>query len=270
MRPAFHIDPPLKDIPGRLRADGIDAFQTTLRDPQRFGKTGIPDDADQAAFEAAASGLWGIAHGSLLINLASPEGRIRNSSKSSLIGDLQLAAKLGLAGVCFHVGYAKGHASVDAALIAATRKLGQVIEAMPSGACAIVENSCEGTEIVKEIPHLGRLIRDLDAPVAQLGVLIDTCHLHASGFDLATQDAGERLAEALDAEGILDRVVAFHLNDCQGPCGCGLDRHAVPGDGTINEGLLSVVHHKAFANLPMILELSIEGAKRGIQFLEAR
>jgi deoxyribonuclease-4 len=267
MRPAFHIDPPLRNIPARLRADGIDAFQTTLRDPQRFGKTGIPDDADQAAFQAEASGLWGIAHGSLLINLASPDGRIRNSSKSSLLGDLQLATKLGLAGVCFHVGYVRGHASVDAALTAAARKLGQVVGAMPAGARAIIENSCEGTEIVKEIPHLGRLIRDVDAPVAQLGVLIDTCHLHASGFDLATTDAGERLADALDAEGVLDRVVAFHLNDCQGPCGCFLDRHAVPGEGTINDGLRSIVRHNAFAGLPMILELSIEGAKKGIEFL---
>jgi hypothetical protein len=79
MRPAYHFDPPLSVIPEALRAEGIDAFQTTLRDPQRFGKTGIPDEADQAAFLAKAGGLWGIAHGSLLINLASPEGRIRNA-----------------------------------------------------------------------------------------------------------------------------------------------------------------------------------------------
>lgn len=267
MRPAFHYDPPLAAIPATLKAEGIDAFQTTLRDPQRFGKTGIPDAEDQAAYRAAAAGLWGVVHGSLLINLASPEGRIRNSSKSSLLGDLALARDLGLAGVCFHVGYAKGHASVDAALTAATRKLGQVIEAMPPDARAIIENSCEGTEIVKEIPHLGQLLRDVGAPAERLGVLIDTCHLHAAGFDLSGPDAGDRLAAALDAEGILDRVVAFHLNDCQVECGGGLDRHEVPGEGTIGEGLLSIVHHRAFADLPMVLELSIEGARRGVAFL---
>lgn len=269
MRPAYHIDPPLSAIPEALRGEGIDAFQTTLRDPQRFGKTGIPDVADQEAYLAKAGGLWGIAHGSLLINLASPDGRIRNASKSSLLGDLDLAAKLGLAGVCFHVGYAKGHDSIDASLAAAARKLTQVIEAMPPGACAIIENSCEGTEIVKEIPHLGQLLRDVGAPRQQLGVLIDTCHLHAAGFDLATTDAGDRLADALDAAGALDRVVAFHLNDCQVECGGGLDRHAVPGEGTIGAGLLSIVNHPAFAKLPMILELSIEGARRGAQFLRA-
>jgi deoxyribonuclease IV len=270
MRPALHIDPPLAAIPAQLRRDGVDAFQTTLRNPQRFGKEGIPDATDQAAYRADAGGLWGIAHATLLVNLASPEGRIRNASASSLVGDLRLAAQLGLAGVCFHVGYAKGHPDVDAALTAAARKLGQVLESMPAGACAVIENSCEGTELGKEIAEIGRLVRDLGAPRERLAVLIDTCHLHAAGFDLAAVDAGNRLAEALHAEGILDHVIAFHLNDSQGPCGCKRDRHAVPGDGTIREGLLSVVHHSAFASLPMILELSIDDARRGIAYLRAK
>ena len=269
MRPALHVDPPLAAIPAILRHDGVDAFQTTLRNPQRFGKEGIPDAADQAAYRAAAAGLWGIAHATLLVNLASPEGRIRNASASSLVGDLQLAAQLGLAGVCFHVGYAKGHPDTNTALIAATRKLGQVVESMSAGACAVIENSCEGTELGKEITEIGRLVRDVGAPRDRLAVLIDTCHLHAAGFDLTGADAGDRLADALAAEGILDRVIAFHLNDSQGPSGCKRDRHAVPGEGTIRDGLLSVVHHPAFAHLPMILELSIEDARRGIAYLRS-
>jgi len=267
MRPALHIDPPLAAIPPLLRDAGVDAFQTTLRNPQRFGKEGIPDAADQAAFRAAAQGLWGIAHATLLTNLASPEGRIRNASASSLVGDLQLAVQLGLAGVCFHVGYAKGHPDLDSALAAAARKLGQVVETMPAAACAVIENSCEGTELGKEIWEIGRLVRAVGVPRERLAVLIDTCHLHAAGFDLTGADAGQRLADALAVEGILDRVVAFHLNDCQGPCGCKRDRHAVPGDGSIRDGLLSVVRHPAFADLPMILEVAVDGALRGIAYL---
>jgi len=267
VRPALHVDPPLAAIPEILRHDGVDAFQTTLRNPQRFGKEGIPDAVDQAAFRASATGLWGIAHATLLVNLASPEGRIRNASASSLLGDLRLAAQLGLAGVCFHVGYAKGHPDVDTALTAAARKLGQVLESMPSGACAVIENSCEGTELGKELAEIGRLVRALGAPRERLAVLLDTCHLHAAGFDLSGADAGDRLADAVQAEGILDRLIAFHLNDSQGPTGCKRDRHAVPGEGTIRDGLLSVVHHPAFADLPMILELSIDEARRGIEYL---
>jgi deoxyribonuclease-4 len=267
MRPALHIDPPLAAIPAQLHHYGVDAFQTTLRNPQRFGKEGVPDEADQDAYRSVAGDLWGIVHATLLTNLASPDGRIRNASASALAGDLKLAQHLGLAGVCFHVGYAKGHPNVDVALDAAARKLGQVIEKMPAGACAVIENSCEGSELGKQPWEIGRLVRALAAPPEQLAVLIDTCHLHAAGFDLSGAQAGERLADALAQEGLLERVVAFHLNDCQGPCGCGRDRHAAPGEGTIGDGLLSVVNHSAFAGLPLILEIGAESALRGMAYL---
>lgn len=267
MRPALHIDPPLASIPAALRAHGVDAFQTTLRDPQRFGKTGIPDADDIAAYRSSSEGLWGIAHGSLLINLASTDGRIRNSSKSSLLADLALAADLGFAGVCFHVGYAKGYAGPDDAIDAAARKIGQVLEDLPEGACAIIENSCEGTEIVQTVEQMSRLFGLLGASPEQLGLLIDTCHLHAAGFDLSSDQAGEQLASSLAEAGLLDRLKAFHLNDCEGPAGCKRDRHAVPGEGSIGRGLLSIVNHAAFADRPLILELSLEGALRGRDFL---
>jgi len=247
----------------------VDAFQTVLRDPGRFGNYGVPDPADRAALVAGlrGRGVWGVAHGSLLVNLASPEGRIRNSSVSSLQADLKLAAEVGLAGVCFHVGYAKGHPSAESALVLATRKLGELLERTPAGPRLLLENSCEGSELGQTVAELARLLRDVGAPPERLGLLIDTCHLHAAGFDLSGADAGDRLAEALAAEDVLDRVAAFHLNDCQLPCGAHRDRHAVPGAGTIGMGVISVATHPAFAALPGVLELSVEDARRGLAFL---
>jgi apurinic endonuclease APN1 len=270
MRAALHVDPPLAAIPGILAAAGVTAFQTTLRDPQRFGKTGVPEPDDQAAFKAAAAAgptLWGIVHGSLLVNLASPDGRIRNSSVSSLVGDLRLAAELGLAGVCFHPGYAKGHTSRGSALAQTVRKLGQVLAQTPEGVTAVIENTCEGSELAPDVAELGALVRDLGAPPARVGVLVDTCHLHAAGFDLSGDDAGDRLADALSDAGLLDRLVAFHLNDCRGTVGCRRDRHEVPGEGSINAGLVSIGRHPAFRGLPAILELGTEDALRGIAYL---
>jgi deoxyribonuclease-4 len=247
----------------------VDVYQTVLRDPGRFGNYGVPEAADRAALVEGLRGksVWGVAHGSLLVNLASPEGRIRNSSVSSLLADLKVAAEVGLDAVCFHVGYAKGHPSQEAALSLATRKLGELIGRMPAGPRLLLENSCEGTELGQTIPELARLVRDLGAPADRFGLLIDTCHLHAAGFDLAGDDAGPRLADALDAEGVLDRVVAFHLNDCQLPCGAHRDRHATPGAGTMGMGVVSVARHPAFAPLPGVLEVSADDARQGLDFL---
>lgn len=269
MRLGLSIDPPLAAIPGLLAAEGVDAFQTVLRDPGRFGNYGVPPADDRTALIEGLRGrhVWGVAHGSLLINLASPDGRIRNSSVSSLLADLNVAAELGLAAVCFHVGYAKGHPNPAGALALAVRKLTEVIDRMPPGPCLLIENACEGSELGQTVGDLARLVRDVAAPPECLGLLIDTCHLHAAGFDLGPADAGDRLADALDRKGVLDRVAAFHLNDCQLPCGAHRDRHAAPGEGTIGMGLLSVATHPRFATVPGVIELSLDDARRGLAFL---
>ncbi len=271
LRPAIHIDPPLAEIPALLDRFEVDAFQTTLRDPQRFGKTGIPTLEDQALFLERADGResrpWGMVHGSLLVNLASLEGRIRNASLSSLVGDLDLAGRLGLAGVCFHVGYAKGHKSRREAVLAAQRKLAQLLERANGPARALVENCCEGSELTQTLEEMAELIDGLGAPADRLGLVLDTCHLHAAGFDLSRSDAIERLAETLERLGLRERLVAFHLNDAEGEAGCHRDRHAVPGEGTIGEGLRRLVHHTSFLGLPLVLEISLEGVERGIRYL---
>jgi deoxyribonuclease-4 len=269
MRVGLSIEPPLATIPAILATEQVDTFQTVVRDPGRFGNYGVPDPADRAALVEGLRGrpAWGLAHGSLLVNLASPEGRIRNSSVSSLAADLKVAAESGLAGVCFHIGYAKGHPSAEAALQLATRKLGELVERMPAGPCLYIENSCEGSELGQTIGEVARLLRDVGAPPERLGLLIDTCHLHAAGMDLAGDDAGRRLADALSDEGVLDRVAAFHLNDCQLPAGAHRDRHAPPGHGTIGAGLIAIATHPVFAALPAVIELSVEDARRGLAFL---
>ncbi|MGH7400748.1 MAG: TIM barrel protein [Candidatus Rokuibacteriota bacterium] len=269
MRAGLSLDPPLAAIPAVLTEEGVDVYQTVLRDPGRFGNYGVPDPGDRAALVEGLRGrtAWGVAHGSLLVNLASPEGRIRNSSVSSLLADLKVAAEVGLDAVCFHAGYAKGHPSADAALTLATRKLGELIGRMPDGPKLLLENSCEGSELGQTIDELARLVRDVGAPPERFGLLIDTCHLHAAGFDLSSADAGARLADTLAAQGMLERVVAFHLNDSQLPCGSHRDRHAIPGAGTIGMGLVSVATHAAFTALPGVIELSVEDARRGLAFL---
>ncbi|HXJ78057.1 MAG TPA: TIM barrel protein [Candidatus Methylomirabilis sp.] len=269
MRIGLSIDPPLAAIPGVLAAEGVDTFQTVLRDPGRFGNYGVPEVADRAALVEGLRGrdTWGVAHGSLLVNLASPEGRIRNSSVSSLLADLKVAAEVGIAAVCFHVGYTKGHPNAEAALTLATRKLGELIDRMPEGPRLLIENSCEGSELGQTVAEVARLVRDVGAPRERLGLLIDTCHLHAAGFDLSGEDAGQRLVDALVAEDMLDRLAAFHLNDCQLPCGAHRDRHASPGEGTIGMGVVSVAAHPAFAALPALIELSVDDARRGLTFL---
>lgn len=263
----LHIDPPLAAIPGELRARACRVFQTTLRNPQRLSKEGVPDEDDCATYLESSAGLWGIAHASLLTNLASADPRTRNASVSALAGDANLCARLGLHGANFHAGYQKGHDTARAALDEAARKLSEVIGRLKPGARVLLENSCEGTELCQTVEELAHIVSAVGAGSDQLGLVLDTCHLHVAGFNLSLPDAPERLANDLDDARIADRLTALHLNDAQFPAGSKRDRHAAPGQGTIGEGLLRLVAHPLFAPLPCVLELPLPLAMEGISFM---
>ena len=265
-----HIDPPLALIPAELAQRGHTVFQTTLRDPRRLSKEGIPDEVDQQTFlngMAGIGGWWGMVHSSMLTSLGSPDPRIRNASAGALVGDANLAAALGMAGVCFHVGYAKGHDSRDAALDAVAYKLDEVLTKLKPGAKVLLENGCEGTELGQTPEEIGHVIRAVQADPTKLGVTLDTCHLHVAGFDLAAPDAPERLAEEIQAAGFAAYLTSLHLNDAREACGSHRDRHAPPGQGTIGEGLRRLMAHPLFASLPCILEISIAETAGAIAFL---
>ncbi|MBW3623249.1 MAG: TIM barrel protein [Armatimonadetes bacterium] len=263
-----HVAPPLARIPPILTGFSSSVFQTVLRDEKRLAKLGIPDEADQEAFKAANAGLWGIAHASMLTSLASPDPRIRNGSVGALVQDANLAASLGMAGVCFHVGYQKGHDDREFALAEVARKLKEVFKKLKPGARVLLENGCEGSELGQTVEEVGTVARLSEGSPEQLGVVLDTCHLHVAGFDLSASDAPDRLAEQVHAAGLAPYLAALHLNDAREPCGSHRDRHAVPGEGTIGEGLLRLRAQPLFASLPAILETSLEGAERGIDFLK--
>jgi deoxyribonuclease-4 len=276
----YHFDPPLATIPTKLAVHHAATFQTTLRDPMRLSKTGIPDEADQAAYRAAALAhfaaaqnanaepLWGMVHASLITNLASPDARIRHGSLNALVSDANLAASLGMAGVCFHGGYQKGHATRQEALDVLVAKLSDVLTKLKPGASVWLENSCEGTELGQTIEEIGQVFQAVKGDPSQLGFVLDTCHLHVAGFDLADGDAPQRLADSLDAAGLTPHLCALHLNDAREECGSHRDRHAVPGQGTINTGLLRLCAHPLFAPLPAILELGTPDAAAGIAYLQ--
>lgn len=58
-----------------------------------------------------------------------------------------------------------------------------------------------------------------------IGICLDTCHLHAAGYPLSTIDSVNNFMELIDKLGITDHTVLVHLNDSKDMLGSGLDRH---------------------------------------------
>jgi endonuclease IV len=87
------------------------------------------------------------------------------------------------------------------------------------------------------------------------GYGLDTCHLFASGFDIAGSAA--QLASVLDAfeEAAGEPPAFFHLNDSEGALGSNRDRHALLGKGAIGaEPFRWLLADRRSRGVPLILE----------------
>jgi endonuclease IV len=106
------------------------------------------------------------------------------------------------------------------------------------------------------------LSRVPDALRHRTGYGLDTCHLFASGHDIAT--SAESLRAVLDAfeRTTGERPSFFHLNDSRHPCGSNKDRHALIGDGAIGVAPFGWLLADARSmGIPLVLETPSERAE---------
>lgn len=109
----------------------------------------------------------------------------------------------------------------------------------------------KGSELGTNLEELNYIISNCKYK-DNLGVCLDTCHLHDSGVDLTKFD--EYLDEFDKVIG-LDRIYAMHINDSKNVIGASKDRHENLGYGEIGfEALCNVVHNSRLLHVPKFLE----------------
>jgi deoxyribonuclease-4 len=102
--------------------------------------------------------------------------------------------------------------------------------------------------------QLASIMHQLDDP-EWLGVCLDTCHIFAAGYPLATQQHYRQVIAQLDKTVGLAHVKAIHLNDSLKPCGSRKDRHEHIGRGQIGlEPFGWLLNDRRFRQVPMYLE----------------
>ena len=89
----------------------------------------------------------------------------------------------------------------------------------------------------------------------RLGLCLDTCHLFASGKDIASSPEAQRAVLDEYERVIGERPGFFHLNDSQHPFGSNKDRHACIGDGLIGaEPFRWLLADPRSGGIPLVLE----------------
>jgi deoxyribonuclease IV len=242
---------------------GANTFQIFSSSP-RMWRASAPDPADVKRFRAARErfDLRPLAiHVNYLANLATLDPVIRERSVVSVRGELERAAIIGAEYLILHPGNYKGQ-SCGEGLAAFVLGLAEAAEGFNApGLTVLLENTVgSGCQLGSRFEEL-RTIRDLAARETDLPVAycLDTCHLLASGFDVANEIGLK--ATVASAERILglDLVRVIHANDSKGALGSHLDRHENIGDGKIGEeGFRRILSHPALRQKAFILETPVD------------
>jgi deoxyribonuclease-4 len=200
-------------------------------------------------------------HTNYLMNLATLDPDIRAKSILSFRGELQRAALIGADYLVLHPGNYKGQ-SLEEGIAAFVLGLAEAAEGVAAGhVTVLLENTVgSGCQIGSRFEEL-RMIRDLAAleTDVRIAYCLDTCHLLASGLDIANEAGVEKTVAAAEQILGLNLVKLIHSNDSKGGLGSHVDRHENIGKGKIGEeGFRRILTHPALRDKPFVLETPVE------------
>jgi deoxyribonuclease-4 len=228
-----HVDPtdPLEEA--RLR--GADLVQIFLSDPQGWKKP--PPRADAEELLAADIPIY--VHAPYLMNVASPNNRIRIPSRKNLAQAAEAADAIGAAGLIVH----GGHVGDEEDIAVGFERWRKALDTFESTVPVLIENTAGGgNAVARELANYGPLWDEIGE--YNVGVCLDSCHVWAGGDDL------ERAVDLV--RGLTGRIDLLHCNDSRDPHNSRRDRHANLGAGEIPEAL--IVEFVRSGDAPVVLE----------------
>ncbi len=205
-----------------------------------------------------------VSHASYLINLASPDDTLWRKSIDLMTEEIERCEALGIPFLVHHPG-----AYTTSTPEAAVSRIAAAYREVFSRTRGFRAVSClEGT--VGSGSIMGRTFEELAAIRAaviettgeprRIGYCLDTCHLHAGGYDLSTRAAADAVLDDFGRVCGMQNLRVLHVNDSRAAMGSRRDLHAHIGEGTIGRGRLSetgfaaVVNRPELRGIPKILE----------------
>lgn len=217
-----------------------DAVQFFLGDPQGWKAPTFPRDPGDLRTGFEGAGIEPYVHAPYVINVASPNNRIRIPSRKLLEQQLAAAASVGAKGLIVHGGYVTAGVDPEEGYDSWRKAIERIDRPLPM----LIENTAGGDGAMARgldaIARLWDVIADAaDDGGGNVGFCLDTCHAFASGEDLAT------VVRRIKA--ITGRIDLVHCNNSRDEFGSGRDRHAGMESGQIDPAQLVDVVRSAGA-----------------------
>ena len=190
-----------------------------------------------------------IVHAPYIINLANGDVEKFSFSVRFLKEEIIRCEMLGIKYMVLHPGSHVG-LGVDTGIDNIIRALNEVLE--NSSVTILLETMAgKGTEIGRDFSEIKRIISGIEKKDL-IGVCMDTCHMHDSGYDVSDFDS---LLDEFDREVGLSYLKCIHVNDSKNVKGAHKDRHENFGFGEIGfDSLIKIIYNPRIESIPKILE----------------
>lgn len=195
-------------------------------------------------------------HAAYVLSVATAEPDKWARASAGLTKELERSSILGIGQICFHPGSASdGNVAKAAERVA--KAITVALESMESSTRILIENTAgAGKTIGRTAQEVGDILKHIpDRLRERTGYGLDTCHLFASGYDIAA--SAEIFKHVLDEfeEAAGEPPSFFHLNDSAGELASNRDRHVLLGEGHIGvEPFRWLLADKRSRNIPLVLE----------------
>jgi deoxyribonuclease-4 len=195
------------------------------------------------------------AHANYLINLAAANPQFHANSLRALSEELVRADQLELPFLVLHPGAHVG-AGEEVGLARIIASIDRVLARLPKTKTriALETTAGQGSCLGHRFEHLAAIIANVREP-ERLCVCLDTAHVFAAGYELATAKLTKQMFAEFDRTVGLKRLVALHLNDSKTARGSRVDRHEHIGKGLIGlEAFRFIMRDPRLRKIPKVLE----------------
>lgn len=198
-----------------------------------------------------------VIHTSYLVNVCSQTEEFREKSVACFRGEIERALMLGAEYLVLHPGSWKGLTRNEGLKLAA-ESIQRAADGLPwqgTDFSILIENTA-GAEcsLGGNFEQVAELVERLKTH-APVGVCLDTCHTHVSGYDFTTEEGYRETIMQADITFGVDAVRVWHCNDAKAARGSKLDRHEHIGQGNIGiEPFRWLLNDPRFADCAFVAE----------------
>lgn len=245
----------------RAAAAGLEGLQIFTAIPTYYGDRVSIKPERVARFretlqELGMSPEWVMVHAPYVLNTATPDETKWARARDGLAKELERSTALGVRAVCFHPGSATD-GDIERAAARVGAAITHALEQVKGDTLLLVENTAgAGSTFARTAEEVRAILDHVPTRLrARTGYGLDTCHLFASGYDIAASRDG--LTAVLDEFEVTVGGLPgfFHLNDSEGALGSNKDRHTLIGDGNIGiEPFRWLIADRRSRHVPLILE----------------